>query len=123
MEGYEVVFSGPRLRLALLKGDHEALERLLAGLDEPVGHKHRYWFAVAGIVAYLDAFVALGERERVEALAETMLEGEGTYIEPFALRALGQVRGEPKLIDQALVRFEAMRLDWHAEQTRILLSA
>jgi len=121
MEGYEVVFSGPRLRLALLKDDREALERLLAGLDDPIGHRHRYWFALGAAVTQIDAFVALGEREQVEALAERLLEAEGTYVEPFALRALGQVRGEPKLIDQALVRFEAMRLDWHAEQTRILL--
>ena len=46
-----------------------------------------------------------------------------TYVEPFALRALGQVRGDASLIEQALARFEEMGLEWHAEQTRDLLTA
>jgi len=37
------------------------------------------------------------------------------------LRALGIVREDEALIQQALARFEQMGLDWHAEQTRMLL--
>ena len=44
----------------------------------------------------------------------------GTYLEPFALRTLGLVRGDPTLVAQALQRFEAMGLDWHAAKTREL---
>jgi hypothetical protein len=44
-------------------------------------------------------------------------------MEPFALRALGRVRGDRSLIEQALARFEEMRLDWHADQTRAALTA
>lgn len=45
----------------------------------------------------------------------------GTFAEPFALRALGTARDDPALRRQALQRFEAMELSWHAEQTRRLL--
>jgi hypothetical protein len=44
-------------------------------------------------------------------------------MEPFALRALGRVRGDDSLIEQALTRFEQMGLDWHAEETRAALTA
>ena len=49
--------------------------------------------------------------------------GPGTYFEPFALRALGIVRRDSGLIEQALSRFEAMELGWHAERTSGLLAA
>jgi hypothetical protein len=42
----------------------------------------------------------------------------GTYLEPFALRALGIVRGDPALVDEAAFRFDTMALGWHAAQTR-----
>ena len=45
-----------------------------------------------------------------------------TYLEPFALRALGVVREDEKLIEQALGCFEAMGLDWHAAQTGTVLA-
>ena len=44
-----------------------------------------------------------------------------TYLEPFALRALGIVCEDERLIAQALERFEAMQLEWHAAQTRAAL--
>ena len=44
-------------------------------------------------------------------------------IEPFARRALGRMREDDDLIAQALHRFEAMGLDWHASETRALISA
>jgi hypothetical protein len=67
--------------------------------------------------AFLDALVALGDRERIEAEAPKWLQ-TGTFAEPFALRALGLARGDRALLKQALERFEAMKLSWHAEQTR-----
>jgi hypothetical protein len=42
----------------------------------------------------------------------------GTYLEPFALRALGVVRDDEPLVERAAARFEAMGLTWHAAQTR-----
>jgi hypothetical protein len=40
-----------------------------------------------------------------------------SYVEPFALRALGIVREDDTLIEQAQAAFAALRLDWHAAQT------
>ena len=60
---------------------------------------------------------ALGDRERIEAEAPNWLQQQGTFAEPFALRALG----DRVLLEQAVERFEAMDLTWHAEQTRHLL--
>ena len=42
----------------------------------------------------------------------------GTYLEPFALRALGIVREDASLLERAAERFEALGLDWHAARTR-----
>jgi hypothetical protein len=46
----------------------------------------------------------------------------GTYLEPFALRALGFARGDAALLTDAAARFEAMGLEWHVGETRKLLS-
>ncbi len=44
-----------------------------------------------------------------------------TYLEPFALRALGIVREDGSLVERAADRFAALGLDWHAARTRELL--
>ena len=61
----------------------------------------------------LDALVALGRKEEADTEA-TRLAQPGTYLEPFALRTLGLVRGDPALVEQAIERFETMGLDWRA---------
>ena len=43
------------------------------------------------------------------------------FLEPFALRALGQARLDEHLIERALERFRALGLDWYADQTQRLL--
>src|SRR5439155_20904210 len=102
MEGYDLVLSGPRLRLALLKDDLDTLERLISSLSNVLGRKHSYWFTLAADTARLDALVRLGDRTAVEAQAVPLLDLKHTYVEPFALRALGRVRGDRPLIEQAL---------------------
>ena len=72
------------------------------------------------MATHLDALAALGEGARVEAEASRLLQ-PNTYLEPFALRALGLVREDAKLIERATKRFEAFGLDWHAARTRALL--
>ena len=104
------------LRLALLRGDLDEAERILErlptvdpwGLDAPA--------------ARLDALVALGDCTRVEEEAAPFLDDE-SYYRPFAQRALGLMRDEHALVEEALAGFEAMGLQWHAEQTRVLLEA
>jgi hypothetical protein len=123
MEGYDFVLAAPRLRLALLKDDLAAAERLVVSMPDATSRKHSYWSNLSAQVARLDALIRLGDRKRVEEEAEPLLELKRTYIEPFALRALGQVRGDRSLLEQALARFEELSLDWHGEQTRRLLTA
>ena len=102
------------LRLALLRGDLEevgAHPRSAPRGRRPVRLRQR--------AARLDALVALGDRDRVEEEAAPFLDGE-SYTRPFALRALGIVRGDKALTAQALAGFEAMGLAWHAEEMRAL---
>jgi hypothetical protein len=54
-----------------------------------------------------------GRRSRFCALKRTSLRSRS--------RAIGVVHQDEGLIGQALERFEALKLDWHAEQTRALL--
>jgi hypothetical protein len=99
--------------LALIRGDLDRVEALVVGSE--TWHWQVYNF-VNGVAARLDALVALGRAEEaVEAAQPHALPG--TYLEPFALRALGIARGDPALVARAKERFEAMGLDWHAAQT------
>ncbi len=43
------------------------------------------------------------------------------YLRPFALRALGRVRGDSDLLRDALADFESFGLDWHAAETKTYL--
>jgi class 3 adenylate cyclase/tetratricopeptide (TPR) repeat protein len=115
MEGHGSALFAPRLRLALVRGD---LDRVAALLDD-VG-VFRMSSGVATDAARLDGLAALRDAERIEAIAPPLV-GSGTYFEPFALRALAAVREDESLAGQALERFRALGLDWHAEQTSALL--
>ena len=117
LEGYEFVLAGPRARLALLNDRLDELERLLPMLTQ--FQRGQTWFALPSAAARLDALAALGDRDTVEAEAP-VLGRPRTYLEPFALRALGLVRRDESLLDQAIACFEAMHLDWHAAETKKL---
>ena len=71
--------------------------------------------------ALLDALVALGDRGWIESEAPKWLR-PGTYVEPFALRALGFAREDEAMLTDAAARFEAMELDWYAGETQKLRS-
>jgi hypothetical protein len=62
----------------------------------------------------------IGARDLVEAEAPPLIKPD-TYLEPFALRALGHVRGDTELLKRAVDRFQEMGLDWHAARTRALV--
>jgi hypothetical protein len=72
-----------------------------------------------GAAIRLDALVALGRKEEAGAEAARLTQ-PGTFLEPFALRTLGLVRADDALLAQAIERFEAMGLGWHAAKTREL---
>ena len=99
------------LRLALLRGDLETVERLLA-----VQPEIDFW-DIDYPAARLDALAAVGDRPRVENEAAAAID-VGGYVAPFALRALGTVRGDDALREQAAERFERLGLGWRAEETR-----
>jgi class 3 adenylate cyclase/tetratricopeptide (TPR) repeat protein len=117
LEGYGLTLDAPKARLALLRGDLETVERLVAGA---LPSMHFVYFA--GLSTVLDGLAALRLRDRVEEEAMPLLK-PGTYLEPFALRALGIVREDEELVRQALARFDEMHLDWHAKQTRAIQAA
>ena len=121
----ERVFEGPvvagpperepaLLRLALLRGDLNEAARILGHLPTGIDP-----WGLDAAAARLDALAVLGERARVEEEAAAFLESD-SYTRPFALRALGLVRGEPAPVAQALAQFDAMGLEWQAAETRAL---
>ena len=115
VEGYGLTTDAPRIRLALIRGELERVERLLAECRDAM------WFVeLAGRSTRLDALAALRDRKGVEEEALPLVR-PNTFLEPFALRALGLVREDPELIETAIARFEAMGLDRHAEETRALV--
>jgi hypothetical protein len=114
MEGdrwYHGWFDPPKIRLALVRDD-------LGEVAELASHELDWEWEPPP--TYLDGLAALGDRKRIEAEASKWMQ-PGSFAEPFALRALGVARGDRALLRQALERFEAMQLSWHAEQTRRLL--
>jgi hypothetical protein len=109
-------FAAPLLRLGLLRGDRERLASLLEA------DVFRMWIYGPGVMSSrLDAMTALRDRERIEKEAPPFAR-PGLLLEPFALRALGAVRGDDELLERAQDRFAAFGLDWHGAQTERLLA-
>ena len=63
----------------------------------------------------------IGGKNRLAKQIIALLPEHQTYVEPFALRALGVARADETLVRQAADRFEAIGLNWHAGETRKLL--
>jgi class 3 adenylate cyclase len=113
--GYDAHLAGPRLRIAVGRGDRAAGTALL---ELPV---ERGWVWGAGaMAARLDAIVALGRFDLAEREAPGLVQ-PGAALEPFALRALGAARGDDDLLARADERFAALGLEWHRTQTERLL--
>jgi len=114
MEGYGPSLDPLRCRLALVRGDLDAVSALLPGLKPPLPGKN--FFRLTTLAARLDALQTLMESERLIEEAEPLLQ-PNTYLEPFALRALGRVRGDETLIIRAEQAFAALGMRWHAAET------
>ena len=116
----EAVVAGPPerepalLRLRLLHGELQDVRRILDYLPA----RGDAW-GLDAAAARLDALVALGERDRVEHEAAAFLE-KPSYTRPFALRALGRVRGDETLVGAAITEFDAIGLGWRAAETQAL---
>jgi class 3 adenylate cyclase len=115
-EGYETYLSGARLRIALERGDRGSIESLV---QLPV-QRALVW-GPGIFAARMDALVALGWHDRIEADASELAQ-PGTSVEPFALRALGVARRDDALLSRADELFAALGLEWHRAQTQRLLA-
>jgi hypothetical protein len=108
----------PKLRLALACDDLAGLRQLVDSLKPEAFLPYQFDRSAA----LLDSLVALGDRARIESDAPAALR-PGTYLEPFALRALGFAREDRSLLEQAAARFEEMEADWFADETRDLIAS
>jgi class 3 adenylate cyclase len=117
------LLDAPRLRLALARGDLERADELLARLQADHGWYSRgHGTSLATLITRLDGHAALGHRHQLERDAPRLLI-PGTFVEPFALRALGFVRDDRELLERSLARFGELALDWYAAETEALLTA
>lgn len=116
-EGYVGDHEGPRIRLALSRGELGLVEELLFALQE---QDLRGRPSLTTRAAHIDGLVALGRAPEVEDEAETLFLSP--YLEPFALRALAVANDDQALLERALDRFTALELRWHAAQTPLLSS-
>ena len=115
MEGYDAWLRPSEVALAVARGDLVTLARMLEDW-KPEGFAD-----VEGLVTWLDAFVALDRKAEIEREAPALVK-PGTYLEPFALRALGYARHDEGLMARAIALFDGFGLDWFASQTRQMLS-
>jgi hypothetical protein len=97
-EGYGHSLDPFYARLALLRG---SLDEVTTLLEQPADWLWVNYSHARGATARLEALVAVGRTDEVEVLA-TRLSQPGTYLEPFALRALGLVRRDGALLAQAM---------------------
>jgi hypothetical protein len=115
-EGYDSYLSAPRIRMAILRGDRDAVETLVR-----LPLERTFVWGPAVFTTRIDALVALGEHEWIESEVAALAVA-GTLVEPFALRALGAARRDDELLGRADERFAALGLDWHRLQTERLLA-
>jgi hypothetical protein len=121
LEPYRSFYWGPKLRLALARDNLLAVERLIDSVDLRPRAGTRAAAGIDrvrlddGVAAFLDALIAIGARDRIEAEAPQWVNSR-TYVQPFALRALGIARADDRLLDEATSRFRAIGLDWRADE-------
>jgi class 3 adenylate cyclase len=101
---------GIDLAIATARGDLARVDHIIGELGSPS------LMDPEDLASRLDALVALGRRSDIEAEAPA-LTIPGSYIEPFALRALGWARDDAELVAAAVERFETMGMAWHAVET------
>jgi hypothetical protein len=112
-EGYGATLATPRARIALARGELDQLDELLSDKD---WLQRNPLFSLPAAAARLDALAVVGKPGAVEEAA-AQLGRPKSYLEPFALRALGIVREDERLLSRANERFRQLRLDWHTTQT------
>lgn len=120
LAGHSSILNPMRLRLALARGDLDAARRFVRPEPPPPPWKH--WYQLVTSTIRLDALCALGEVTAVEREAAALLR-PGTYLEPFALEALGRVRADQALLEAAIAGYERLGLTWQHERARASIGA
>ena len=116
MEGYGRFHDPLHLEIALARGDPAEIEQKLDTLAETG------LLEMDGRIARLEALIALDRKSEIEQEASPLLlKTTGTYLEPFVMQALAFARHDESLRDQAIDRFNAMGMEWHAGETRRIL--
>jgi class 3 adenylate cyclase len=115
-QGHERELGPVRLRIALVRGDIDAVRELVR-----IPFRRTFVWGPGVFGTLLDALAALREREWIEREAPPFVQA-GTITEPFALRALGIVRGDDEVLARADERFAALGLEWHRAQTERLIA-
>jgi len=117
MIGYHDLHAARWLNLAIARKDHGGVRRTVDSIQQewltPVAWE--LWAAL------FDGLAMLEERDRIEAEGPVWIRPDA-YVAPFAVRALGIARRDAALLADAVNRFAAMGLDWHAQQTRVALN-
>jgi class 3 adenylate cyclase len=113
MASYVMFLAPVWLGLTRARHDHAELRRLIDAI-QPAWLTPSNWQLWAGL---FDGLLEIDDRERIEADAPQWLK-EGSYVTPFAARALGIARRDEALLEDAVARFEAMGLERHAQLTR-----
>jgi hypothetical protein len=114
-EGFGFRLFGPRVRLALLRNELDAVEEMI---DETVARRGHDWMVTSAMVTTrLDGLLALGRLEDVEREAAPLAE-VSSVLRPFALRALGLARQDEALLHDAIEGFEGYGLGFYAAETR-----
>jgi hypothetical protein len=113
---YDWALIAGRMRLAVVRGDRDAVHELLGARAY-----RNMSFGAAPVAVRMDALALVRDRERIEVEAPPLLQPR-TLVQPFALRALGIARGDGALLTQADERFASLGLDWYRAQTEKLLS-
>ena len=94
----------PRIHLALARGELDRVEALLV---EPVGAgASDTWLLAPWLATRVVAMAALGDAQGVEREAPPLLR-PSSYVEPFALRALGLIRQDEALLERAASVFDS----------------
>jgi class 3 adenylate cyclase/tetratricopeptide (TPR) repeat protein len=115
-EDFGSIMDAPRIRLALHRNDLDGVRGLVQAPASSITRR-QVWYFPAAVAAHLDALAALGEAERLDGEAAEFIETD-SVLAAFAIRAVGTVRQDPALTDEAASRFEALGFRAQAAATR-----
>jgi class 3 adenylate cyclase/tetratricopeptide (TPR) repeat protein len=110
------IMDAPRLRLALHRGDLDAVRRLESRAGASISRR-QIWYFPAAVAAHFDGLAALGDADEAERDAPEFLNSDSVLV-AFAMRALGMLRRDPALVEASAARFAELGFGAQAAATR-----